>query len=154
MVGRCLELGLGVISDLCSRAVTHSYPVDPVYLLTDDLRTASEDRLERIRLNAHTIGAFYEAFLPERSFELAQRIELCLTPKHGSWLNIAENELSCMTRQKCVHARRFSNIEQLREETQACTSTTNDKQRGVDWQFKIDDARTKLKSLYPKNKSG
>lgn len=104
-------------------------------------------------LNTHTIGAFYETFPPERAFDLVQRIELCFTPKHGSWLNIAENELSCMTRQ-CVHGRRFSTIEELRSETQAWASDTNDKQRGVDWQFKINDARTKLKSLYPKIKSG
>ena len=75
------------------------------------------------------------------------------TPKHGSWLNIAENELSSMTRQ-CVKDRRFATIEALRSQTAAWHQHSNAKQRGVDWQFKIDNARTKLKRLYPKIKSG
>ena len=78
-----------------------------------------------------------------------RRLEFRYTPKHGSWLNIAENELSSLTRQ-CLNGRRVGEIEELREETAAWSSASNDKQRGVDWQFKIDDARTKLKSLYPK----
>ena len=102
-------------------------------------------------LNTHTIGAFYEAFDPATAWSLIGRLEFRHTPKHGSWLNIAENELSAMTRQ-CVHGRRFATIGELREETAAWHQYTNDKQRGVDWQFRIDDARTKLKSLYPKIK--
>ena len=100
-------------------------------------------------LNTHTIGAFYEAFDPETARALVKRLEFRHTPKHGSWLNIAENELSAMTRQ-CVHGRRFATIEELRTETAAWHEYINDKQRGVDWQFRIEDARTKLKSLYPK----
>lgn len=103
-------------------------------------------------LNTHTIGAFYEAFDPETARALVRRLEFRHTPKHGSWLNIAENELSAMTRQ-CVHGRRFATIDELRKETAAWQMRTNDKQRGVDWQFRIDDARTKLKSLYPKIKT-
>jgi hypothetical protein len=102
-------------------------------------------------LNTHTIGAFYEAFDPVTAWSLIGRLEFRHTPKHGSWLNIAENELSAMTRQ-CVHGRRFATTAQLREETAAWNQHTNDKQRGVDWQFRIDNARTKLKSLYPKIK--
>lgn len=100
-------------------------------------------------LNTHTMGAFYEVFPPEEARELARKIDFRHTPKHGSWLNIAENELSSMTRQ-CVKDRRFGDIKELREETSAWATATNSKQRGVDWQFKIDDARVKLKSLYPK----
>jgi len=99
-------------------------------------------------LNTHTMGAFYEAFPPEQARAIVSRLEIRFTPKHGSWLNIAENELSSMTRQ-CLHGRRIGDIKQLREETAAWANASNDKQRGVDWQFKIDDARTKLKSLYP-----
>jgi len=99
-------------------------------------------------LNTHTKGAFYEAFPPEQARELLHRLTFCYTPKHGSWLNIAENELSSMTRQ-CLD-RRIGDIETLREETQAWDQASNKKQRGVDWQFKIDEARVKLKSLYPK----
>ena len=71
------------------------------------------------------------------------------TPKHGSWLNIAECELSAMTRQ-CLTGRRFGTIEELQRETAAWSASTNAKQRGVDWQFRTTDARQKLKSLYPK----
>ena len=100
-------------------------------------------------LNTHTIGAFYEAFKPSEARELIQRLEFRHTPKHGSWLNIAECELSAMTRQ-CVQGRRFATIDQLREETAAWHQYINEKQRGVDWQFQIDEARAKLKSIYPK----
>ena len=100
-------------------------------------------------LNTHTKGAFYEAFPPAEARALVRRLEFCYTPKHGSWLNVAENELSSLTRQ-CLHGRRFGTVDELRHETAAWQQRTNDKQRGVEWQFRIDDARTRLKSLYPK----
>jgi hypothetical protein len=103
-------------------------------------------------LNTHTKGAFYEAFKPERARELVRRIEFRHTPKHGSWLNIAENELSSLTRQ-CVAGRRFANVKDLQDETSAWSSDVNSTQRGVDWQMRIDDARCKLKSIYPKTKT-
>jgi hypothetical protein len=78
-----------------------------------------------------------------------RRLEFRYTPKHGSWLNIAENELSSLTRQ-CLKGRRLGDIELPLRETQAWHQACNKKQRGVDRQFKIDDARRKLKSLYPK----
>jgi len=102
-------------------------------------------------LNTHTKGAFYEAFKPERARRLVRRLEFRHTPKHGSWLNIAENELSSLTRQ-CVSGRRFGDIETLRAETTAWSTDINATQRGVDWQMKIDDARCKLTSVYPKIK--
>lgn len=102
-------------------------------------------------LNTHTMGAFYEVFEPARARALVRRIEFHYTPKHGSWLNIAENELSSMTRQ-CVAGRRIGDIQTLQEETSAWANDVNDTQRGVDWQMKIDDARTKLLSVYPKIK--
>jgi DDE superfamily endonuclease len=102
-------------------------------------------------LNTHTKGAFYEAFEPERARQLVRRIEFRHTPKHGSWLNIAENELSSLTRQ-CVAGRRFGDIAILREETSAWWTDVNQTQHGVDWQMKIDDARSKLTSIYPKIK--
>jgi hypothetical protein len=101
-------------------------------------------------LNTHTKGAFYEAFEPARARELVRRIEFHQTPKHGSWLNIAENELSSLTRQ-CVEGRRFPDEQALREETTAWSTEVNAMQRGVDWQMKIDDARIKLKSVYPRS---
>ena len=103
-------------------------------------------------LNTHTKGAFYEAFPPDQARAIVQRLEFRFTPKHGSWLNIAENELSSMTRQ-CLSGRRIPNIEMLREEADAWAISSNDRQRGVDWQFTIENARHKLKSLYPKIKN-
>jgi hypothetical protein len=116
-----------------------------------DTRYADCDQITLVcdNLNTHTKGAFYEAFAPEKARALVRRLEFRYTPKHGSWLNIAENELSSLTRQ-CLKDRYLGDIKILREETGAWQQASNDKQRGVDWQFKIDDARTKLKSLYPK----
>ena len=99
-------------------------------------------------LNTHTRGAFYEAFEAKKAREIVRRIEFHYTPKHGSWLNIAENELSSMTRQS-ISGRRIENIEMLRAETSAWADSSNEKQRGVDWQFTVEKARVKLKSLYP-----
>ena len=113
-------------------------------------------RVERVtvvcdNLNTHTKGAFYERFTPARARQFVRRFDFCYTPKHGSWLNIAENELSSLTRQ-CVAGRRFSDVRSLRAETKAWSSDVNSTQRGVDWQMKIDDARCKLASVYPKIK--
>jgi DDE superfamily endonuclease len=102
-------------------------------------------------LNTHTRGAFYEAFDPGRARRLVRRIEFRHTPKHGSWLNIAENELSSLTRQ-CISGRRFADVRSLTEEAKAWSTDSNRRQRGVDWQMKVDDARVKLKSVYPKPK--
>lgn len=103
-------------------------------------------------LNTHTKGAFYEAFPPEIARAYLRRLEFCNTPKHGSWLNVAECELSCLTRQ-CLRGRRIGELVELQSEITIWSEKTNAKQRGVDWQFKIDDARHKLKRLYPKIKS-
>ncbi len=100
-------------------------------------------------LNTHTIGAFYEAFRPEQARSYVRRIDFCFTPKHGRWLNIAENELSSMTRQ-CLNGRRIGQLEALEKEIAAWSTDVNSTQRGVDWQMKIDDARCKLQSVYPK----
>ena len=107
-------------------------------------------------LNTHTMGAFYEAFPADKARELVRRLDFRFTPKHGSWLPLnheqgSENELSSMTRQ-CLKDRRIVDIDELRTETNAWSAASNDRQRGVDWQFTIDNARTKLKSLYPQIK--
>ncbi len=95
-----------------------------------DGRYAGCDKVTLVsdNLNTHTKGAFYEAFEPERA--LVRRIEFCHTPKHGSWLNIAENELSSMTRQ-CVAGRRIGDIETLQEEISAWSMDANNQQRGI-----------------------
>ena len=90
-------------------------------------------------------------FEPAKARELVLRIEFRYTPKHGSTLNIAENELSSLTRQ-CIAGRRIGDLATLQEEIAAWSTDLNSTQRGVDWQMKIDDARCKLKSVYPKIK--
>jgi hypothetical protein len=102
-------------------------------------------------LNTHTKGAFYETFPPARARQLVRRIEFCHTPKHGSWLNIAENELSSLTRQ-CINGHRIGDLKTLCDRIAAWSRDVNKTQRGVDWQMKIGDARYKLKSVYPKIK--
>ena len=108
-------------------------------------------RLVMDNLNTHTISSLYEAFAPEIARRMAKRLEIHYTPKHGSWLNIAEIELSAMTRQ-CLD-RRIPSITSLREELLEWETDRNRKQKGVDWQFTTVDARTKLKRLYPQFKS-
>ena len=103
-------------------------------------------------LNTHSLGAFYEMYEPEQARLLARRLEIISTPKHGSWLNIAENELSALTRQ-CVKGMRFETIEELRKAVFAWAKQCNDKQKGVIWQFNCEKARIKLHSLYPKIKN-
>jgi hypothetical protein len=99
-------------------------------------------------LNTHGISSLYEAFVPEKAFRLAQRLEIHYTPKHGSWLNIAEIELSALGRQ-CLGKRRIDNLKVLNRELKSWFADRNAKQKGVDWQFTTAEARTKLKRLYP-----
>ena len=103
-------------------------------------------------LNTHTKGAFYEAFEPHRARAYLKRLDFHYTPKHGSWLNVAECELSCLTSQ-CLSGRRIGELSDLQREIAAWSARTSAKQRGVDWQFRIDDARTKLRRLYPRIKT-
>jgi hypothetical protein len=119
-----------------------------------DTRYANCERITLVmdNLNTHTKGAFYEAFPPEQARAYLRRLEFCYTPKHGSWLNIAECELSCMTSQ-CLRGRRIGELKILQSEIGTWSEKTTAKQRGVDWQFRIDDARQKLKRLYPKIKT-
>lgn len=98
-------------------------------------------------LNTHSIGSLYEAFSPEVARRLAQRLEIHHTPKHGSWLNIAEIELRVLSSQ-CLD-RRIGDIRTLSREVSAWQRDRNRKVTGVDWQFTTKDARIKLRHLYP-----
>lgn len=100
-------------------------------------------------LNTHTKGAFYAAFAPEQARAYIKRINFCYTPKRGSCLHIAGGDLSCLTSQ-CLSDRRIGELSQLQLEIGIWSEKTNAKQRGVDWQFKIDDGRTKPKRPYSK----
>ena len=99
-------------------------------------------------LNTHNTASLYEAFPPEETRRLAVRLEIHFTPKHGSWLDIAEIELSVLKRQ-CL-ANRIDCIEKMRATVAAWNIDRNNHQTKVDWQYTTSDARTKLKRLYPK----
>jgi hypothetical protein len=99
-------------------------------------------------LNTHSKVAFYETFPPHLAFELSQAYEFHYTPVHGSWLNIAECELSGLTRE-CLAKKRISSLELLNEHLHDWQKDKNMRQRGVNWQFTAEDARVKLKRLYP-----
>ena len=98
-------------------------------------------------LNTHTPGSFYETFQPNKAKALWDRFEFVYTPKHGSWLNMAEIELNVLTGQ-CLN-RRIDNIEDVRKETEAWQEFRNNKNSKVNWQFTAEDARIKLLRLYP-----
>lgn len=102
-------------------------------------------------LNTHKIASLYKAFPANEALRLSSRLELVHTPKHGSWLNIAEIELSIFSRQ-CLN-RRIPDLQTLRSETQAWQKHRNQTANRVDWQFTTQDARIKLKRLYPKTQS-
>ena len=118
------------------------------WLLDEQYSDVEKVVLVMDNLNTHTISSLYEAFPPAEAFRLAQRLELHFTPKHGSWLNIAECELSALATQ-CLGTRRITMIETLNEELRAWYTRRNHAQKGVDWQFATEDARIKLKKLYP-----
>lgn len=99
-------------------------------------------------LNTHNKSSFYEAFQPDEALKLAKRLEFHYTPKHGSWLDIAEIELSSLTKQ-CLGMRRIEDIETFNEELEKWHTDRNKKQKGIDWQFTNENARIKLKHLYP-----
>ena len=98
-------------------------------------------------LNTHKLASLYEAFEPEQARRIAERIEVHHTPKHGSWLNVAEIELSVLSRQ-CLD-RRIESVDELREELEPWYEERNDRAVGVKWRFTTADARIKLRRLYP-----
>jgi len=123
---------------------------DWAYFLEDI--AAQYERAEKItlvmdNLNTHTPGSLYEAFLPDKAKALWDRFEFVYTPKHGSWLNMAEIELNVLTGQ-CLN-RRINNIEDVRKEVTAWQAYRNNKNATVNWQFTANNARVKLSRLYP-----
>lgn len=116
-------------------AIARHYPdADKITLVMDNL-------------NTYNPGALYEAFSPEQAKALWDRFEFVYTPKHGSWLNVAEIEINVMIRQ-CL-ARRIDNREELAAEVAAWQARRDQMKAKIDWQFTADDARIKLKRLYP-----
>jgi hypothetical protein len=98
-------------------------------------------------LNTHDIGSLYEAFPPEEAFRIAQKLEIHYTPKHGSWLNMAESELSILSRQ-CLN-QRIPDAELLRGSVSAWENERNQAEARMIWRFTTQDARIRLARLYP-----
>jgi len=116
-------------------------------LLQEHYSAAEKIVLVMDNLNTHTPGSLYQAFAPEEAHALTNRLEIHYTPKHGSWLNIAECEFSVLQRQ-CLD-RRIECAELLAREVHAWESARNQQASKVNWHFKTDDARIKLRRLYP-----
>ena len=117
-------------------------------LLDADYPDAEKVTLVCDNLNTHDIASLYFTFDAKTAHRLANRLELVFTPKNGSWLNVAEMELSLLSRQ-CLGDRRFATKDAMDEEIAAWETDRNKKHLGTNWQFTTSDARTKLKSLYP-----
>jgi len=119
-------------------------------LLDVDYPNAKKVILVCDNLNTHRFASLYERYAPEEARRLISRLEMHHTPKHGSWLNIAEIELSVLTKQ-CLK-RYIPDLSTLQSEVRAWSEKRNQQQKGVDWQFTTEDARIKLKRLYPQYK--
>jgi hypothetical protein len=117
------------------------------WLAEDVHPTAEKIVLVMDNLNTHKLASLYEAFPPAQARRIAERIEVHHTPKHGSWLNVAEIELSVLARQ-CLD-RRIGSVAELVNEVDAWQTERNDRAVGVQWRFTTADARIKLRRLYP-----
>lgn len=117
-------------------------------MLDERYPSALKVRLVMDNLNTHTIASLYETFKPGEARRLAERLDIHYTPKHGSWLNMAEIELSVLKGQ-CLN-RRIPDITTMRTEVAAWEKDRNNSAKNIVWQFTTPDARIKLKRLYPK----
>jgi hypothetical protein len=116
-------------------------------LLDEDYPDARKIKLVCDNLNTHNIASLYEAFPAAEAHRLARRLEIHYTPRNGSWLNVAEIELAVLSRQ-CMD-RRIDSAQELQAEIAAWTNARNADASGVKWRFTTEDARTKLRHLYP-----
>ena len=117
-------------------------------MLDERYPQATKVRLVMDNLNTHGTASLYEAFEPEEARRLARRLEIHYMPKHGSWLNVAEIELSALNSQ-CLD-RRIPDIDLMRKEVAAWELDRNNRAASIDWRFTTEDARIKLKRIYPK----
>jgi hypothetical protein len=136
-----------VVSRITERRTRKDWAEFVQYLLVHSYPTSQKIVLVMDNLNTHSLASLYAAYPPEEALQLAKRLEIHHTPKHGSWLNIAEIELSVLSTQ-CLD-RRFGNITELQVEAAAWEKQRNARRKPVNWQFKTTDARIKLKKIYP-----
>ena len=136
-----------------TRVTDHRTAVDWAHFMKEEVIDRYPDAAKIVlvmdNLNTHKLASFYEAYSPKEASRLADRLEVHYTPKHGSWLDIAEIELSVMQNQ-CLGERRIATKEQLQKELAAWAAARNKAQRSVTWHFTTKEARTKLLHLYPK----
>lgn len=116
-------------------------------MLDERYPKATKVRLVMDNLNTHNVSSLYETFQPSEARRLAERLEIHYTPKHGSWLNMAEIELSVLKGQ-CLN-RRIADIVAMQTEVSTWENDRNNMSKAIDWQFTTADARIKLSKLYP-----
>ena len=121
------------------------------WLVDEQYKKAEKIVLVMDNLNIHNISSLYKAFPPAEAFRISQKLEIHYTPKHGSWLDIAEIELSALSLQALLHER-IPSVEALNDVLKKWDVKRNKDQKGVDWQFTAEDARTKLRHIYPEIK--
>lgn len=126
---------------------SQTYAKVVAYIVEDMYPDAKKITLVEDNLSAHKLAALYEVYEPERARSIVEKLQVVRTPKHGSWLNIAECELSVLSRQGLE--KRVPNKQALEQQVEAWYSQRNSKQTKVNWQFTSKDARVKLKRLYP-----
>lgn len=141
-------LGLWREAHALSRRTSEDWAHQIKWLVDEQYPKAEKIVLVMDNLNTHSISSLYKAYSPEEAFRISQKLEIHYTPKHGSWLDIAEIELSSLTIQALL-GERIPSIDSLNERLSAWSSNRNSSQKGVDWHFSTDDARIKLKHLYP-----
>ena len=138
--------------DSCGARLIANFPTQNLpcffcaYLLTD-FPDAQKLRVVQDNYTTHSPASLYKAFDPEEAHRILNRLEFCHTPKHGSWLNMAEIELSVLGRQ-CLD-RRIPDTETLQKEIEAWQENRNHEETWIDWRFTTADARVKLRRLYP-----
>ena len=140
-LGRCHHVSVREYRTAVDWAEEIKYLVDVMYPDAEKIILVMDN------LNTHKPASLYKKHLPEEARRIIKKLEIHYTPKHGSWLDIAEIELNVMTRQ-CM-SRRIDTIDHLREELSVWETERNEKQATVNWQFHTKDARIKLVSLYP-----
>ena len=116
-------------------------------LITSNFPHAEKIVLVMDNLNTHTIGSLYKAFPAEEARQLRDKLEIHYTPKHGSWLNMAEIEINVLVNHGL--SKRVSSIQQMRKEVSAWNKARNKTANKINWRFSTEDARIKLKQLYP-----
>jgi transposase len=135
-------------TDTTERRTRKDWATQIKRLVDEDFPEAEKIVLVMDNLNTHTPASLYETFEPREAKRLWDKLEIHYTPKHGSWLNMAEIEFSVLNRRGLPE--RVPDMETMKKSVDAWTKLRNSKQSTIDWQFKTVDARAKLKRLYPK----